>query len=111
MVAPSTENKPVKKAAPKPAAAAKGSAKTAPANLITGISVATIEQIAIAVAEQLTVKSASQLIKEGVIFQAPIKPLDTTKRIGALKGFYVVPDDIDTPFASEIEDMFDSKDH
>ncbi|MFC5698861.1 hypothetical protein ACFPU0_25385 [Pseudomonas sp. GCM10022186] len=38
------------------------------------------------------------------------KAVDTTKRLGALKGVIVVPDDIDTPFTAEIEEMFYGKD-
>ncbi|MNN84961.1 hypothetical protein D3C81_2021790 [compost metagenome] len=50
------------------------------------------------------------VIKEVKVVPGEPQPLDTSKRIGALKGLYVVPDDIDTPFASEIEDMFYGKD-
>jgi prevent-host-death family protein len=40
-----------------------------------------------------------------------VVPLDTPKakpkrRIGFMKGQYTVPDDIKTPFAAEIEEMF-----
>ncbi|MGA2570504.1 MAG: type II toxin-antitoxin system prevent-host-death family antitoxin [Terracidiphilus sp.] len=36
----------------------------------------------------------------------PISASKTKKRIGFMKGMYRVPDDIKTPFAAEIEEMF-----
>ena len=36
----------------------------------------------------------------------PVEPVKQTSRLGFLKGQIVVPDDIKTPFAEEIEEMF-----
>lgn len=36
----------------------------------------------------------------------PLAPLPAERKLGLLEGKYPVPDDIDSPFATEIERMF-----
>jgi hypothetical protein len=43
---------------------------------------------------------------ESAVSSAPKRPRATKRRIGFMKGQYTVPDDIKTPFAAEIEEMF-----
>jgi len=36
----------------------------------------------------------------------PLAPLPTQRKLGLLEGKYAVPEDIDTPFAADIERLF-----
>lgn len=49
-------------------------------------------------------KAGKPLVKVEAITAAPV---DTSRRLGSLRGRFAVPDDIKTPFKDEIEDMFD----
>lgn len=48
-------------------------------------------------------RAGKPLVKVIAIQDAPVK------RRGMLKGLYTIPDDIDTPFAAEIEAMFSAE--
>lgn len=65
----------------------------------------------LALIEQVTQGEPCLITKDGKPIANLSSYTDTPKRkrIGMLQGVYTVPDDIDTPFAKEIEEMFYGK--
>lgn len=51
-------------------------------------------------------KAGKPLVKVEAIEPAPV---DTSRRLGFMRGQFKVPDDIKTPFKDEIEEMFYGK--
>lgn len=51
-------------------------------------------------------KAGKPLVKVTAVETAPV---DTSRRLGFMRGQFKVPDDIKTPFKDEIEDLFYDK--
>lgn len=51
-------------------------------------------------------KAGKPLVKVTAIEEAPV---DTSRRLGFMRGQFKVPEDIKTPFENEIEEMFYGK--